>query len=86
MTADSLKDVFEKRLIPPATLPASFDKPLHKINRLLARAIPNTTTDPMPEKFFSAKWTEEDIEWLKDHLSKGRGTLQAKTPSFTRRF
>jgi hypothetical protein len=33
VTADNLKDVFERRLNPRAILPASFDEPLHKINR-----------------------------------------------------
>jgi hypothetical protein len=53
VTADSLKDVFERRLNPPTTLPQSFDAFQHKINRLLAGSIPSTTPDPTPEQFFS---------------------------------
>ncbi|KAJ7737998.1 hypothetical protein B0H16DRAFT_1221905, partial [Mycena metata] len=70
VTADSLKDVFERRLNPPSTLPSSFDASQHRINRLLATAIPETTTDNTEEQFFSAKWTEPDMEWLKDHVRK----------------
>jgi hypothetical protein len=36
VTAESLHDVFEKRLNIPETLPESFDAPQHKINRRLA--------------------------------------------------
>ena len=60
VTADNLKDVFEKRLNPPSSLPGSFDPPQHKMNRLLAELIPESTTDSTPEDFFSA--------WVKDHI------------------
>jgi hypothetical protein len=60
--------VFEKRLNPPAILPQSFDAPRHRTNRMPADSIPDSTTDPTHEKFFSAEFTEEDMEWLKDHI------------------
>jgi ribonuclease HI len=40
VSADDLKTVFEKRLNPPIALPALFDAPQHKMNRLLADLIP----------------------------------------------
>jgi hypothetical protein len=51
---------------------------LHKINRLLAAAVPDTTTDPTPEKFFSAEWTTANMEWLKDHIRKGLGSASGE--------
>ncbi|KAJ7601402.1 hypothetical protein DFH06DRAFT_1026142, partial [Mycena polygramma] len=68
VTADSLKDVFEKRLNPPTILPRSFNAPRHRTNRMLADSIPASTTDPTREKIFSAGFTERDMEWLKDHI------------------
>ncbi|KAJ7752512.1 hypothetical protein DFH07DRAFT_716195, partial [Mycena maculata] len=63
-----LKDVFEKRLNPPTVLPESFDASQHKMNRLLAGFIPESTVDSTPEKFFSSEWNEKDMEWLKAHI------------------
>jgi hypothetical protein len=71
-TADNLKDVFEKRLNPPVVLPESFDSSQHKMNRMLAESIPESTVDSTSERFFSAEWTEEDMEWLKDHIRNTR--------------
>ncbi|KAJ7934008.1 hypothetical protein B0H13DRAFT_2306041 [Mycena leptocephala] len=68
VTAESLREVFEKRLNPPAVMPSAFDKIQHKINRTLASLIPETTEDPSPERFFSAEWVEDDGAWVKDHL------------------
>jgi hypothetical protein len=42
------------------------------LNRLLANSIPEETTDPTPEKFFSAEWTEDHIAWIKNHMRKQR--------------
>jgi hypothetical protein len=58
--AHDLREVFEKRLNPSETLPQSFDGAQHKMNKLLAALIPN---------FPSAKFTEENMEWL-NHLRK----------------
>ncbi|KAJ6461555.1 hypothetical protein C8R47DRAFT_993465, partial [Mycena vitilis] len=74
VTADSLKEVFEKRLNPPTTLPQSFDAHRHRTNRMLANSIPASTVDPTAEEFFSAQFTEQDMEWLKDHI---RSTLDS---------
>ena len=56
VTADSLKEVIEKRLNPPNILPnilqESSDAPLHTMNRILVGLIPDSTTDPAPEIFF----------------------------------
>ncbi|KAJ7932042.1 hypothetical protein B0H13DRAFT_2308192 [Mycena leptocephala] len=70
VTAHDLKDVFEKRLNLPATLPASFDSAQHKMNKILAALISDFTTDSTPEGFFKfpSEFTEENMEWLKDHL------------------
>jgi hypothetical protein len=45
VTADSLRDVFEKRLNPPAVMPTAFDDIRHKVNQILAAMIPDTTQD-----------------------------------------
>ncbi|KAJ7614260.1 hypothetical protein DFH06DRAFT_925035, partial [Mycena polygramma] len=70
VTADALKDVFEKRLNPPEVLPPQFDSAQHKINKILAELVPDKTEDSTPEGFFSKKWTEDDMGALKDHLRK----------------
>ncbi|KAJ6522567.1 hypothetical protein B0H19DRAFT_973306, partial [Mycena capillaripes] len=70
VTADELKDVFEKRLNPPAVLPPQFDSAQHKINKILATLIPEKTEDKTPEGFFTHKWTEDDMGRLKDHIRK----------------
>ena len=67
VTADELKDVFEKRLNPPAVLP-QFDSAQHKINKILATLIPEKTEDKTPEGFFTHVWTEDDMGRLKDHI------------------
>ncbi|KAJ6629694.1 hypothetical protein B0H10DRAFT_1939668 [Mycena sp. CBHHK59/15] len=66
----SLKDVFVKRLNPPTSLPDSFDTTQHKINRMLADSIPDSTTDSTAEKFFSAEWMEGHMAWVKNHIRK----------------
>ncbi|KAJ7602743.1 hypothetical protein DFH06DRAFT_1023524, partial [Mycena polygramma] len=68
VTAESLREVFEKRLNPPAVLPSAFDEVQHKINRTLSALIPETTQDETPEGFFSAEFVEDDGAWVKDHL------------------
>ncbi|KAJ6481554.1 hypothetical protein C8R47DRAFT_1284080, partial [Mycena vitilis] len=70
VTADALKDVFEKRLNPPETLPPSFDSAQHKVNKILAELLPEKTEDTSPEGFFTNKWTALDMGRLKDHLRK----------------
>jgi ribonuclease HI/exonuclease III len=70
VSAHSLKEVFEARLNPPKIMPESFDTVQHKMNNLLANAIPDATEDSSPEGFFSSKWTEDDSAWLKDHIWK----------------
>ncbi|KAJ7737793.1 hypothetical protein DFH07DRAFT_752880, partial [Mycena maculata] len=70
VTAEALRNVFEKRLNPPEHLPESFDATEHKFNRLLAILIPETTIDSSNEGFFSAEWTEEDTAEVKDHIRK----------------
>jgi hypothetical protein len=70
VTAEALRNVFEKRLNPPEHLPESFDGTQHKFNRFLAGLIPDTTTNSSDEGFFSAEWTEEDIANVKDHIRK----------------
>jgi hypothetical protein len=45
VTADELKDVFEKRLNPPEVLPPQFDSAQHKINQVLATLLPEKTED-----------------------------------------
>ncbi|KAF8176432.1 hypothetical protein K438DRAFT_1607444, partial [Mycena galopus ATCC 62051] len=70
VTADQLKDVFEKRLNPPLVLPSQFDSAQHKINKVLAMLMPEETADSSPEGFFTRKWTEDDIGRLKDHIRK----------------
>ncbi|KAJ7081803.1 hypothetical protein B0H15DRAFT_786121, partial [Mycena belliarum] len=70
VTAEDLREVFEKRLNPPARLPSAFDKIQHEINKTLAALIPETTEDETPERFFSAEWGEDDGAWVKDHLLK----------------
>ncbi|KAJ6622311.1 hypothetical protein B0H10DRAFT_1788337 [Mycena sp. CBHHK59/15] len=73
VTASSIKEVFEKRLKPPETLPSQFDAAQNKINKILADLLPETTEDTTPEGFFSRTWTEEDtysMGRLKDYLRK----------------
>ncbi|KAJ6543113.1 hypothetical protein B0H19DRAFT_1077126 [Mycena capillaripes] len=70
VTAESLRNVSEKRLNPPASLPESFDAFQHKINRMLARLIPKTTSDSSEEQFFSKEFTEEHMAWAKDQIRK----------------
>ncbi|KAJ7827976.1 hypothetical protein B0H14DRAFT_2367292, partial [Mycena olivaceomarginata] len=70
VTAESLRNVFEKRLNPPEVLPESFDSSQHRLNRLLASFITETTTDTSEEGFFSREWTEDDIACVKDHIRK----------------
>ncbi|KAJ7473414.1 hypothetical protein FB451DRAFT_1249205 [Mycena latifolia] len=70
VTAESLKDVFEKRLNSPEVLPEQFDSAQHKINKILASLLPEKTVDETPEGFFTHKWTEDDMGRLKDHLRK----------------
>ncbi|KAJ7661612.1 hypothetical protein DFH06DRAFT_988413, partial [Mycena polygramma] len=70
VTADELKDVFEKRLNPQPVLPPQFDSAQHKINKILAKALPDKTEDKTPEGFFSERWTEDDMGRLKDHIRK----------------
>ncbi|KAJ6578536.1 hypothetical protein B0H19DRAFT_882593, partial [Mycena capillaripes] len=70
VTAEALRDVFEKRLNPPEVLPESFNGTEHKFNRFLAALIPENTFDSSNEGFFSAEWTEEDIAEVKDHVRK----------------
>jgi hypothetical protein len=60
VTADSLRDVFEKRLNPPAVMPTAFDEIRHKVNQTLAAMIPDTTQDTTQEKFSSSEWVEDD--------------------------
>ncbi|KAJ7438964.1 hypothetical protein B0H11DRAFT_2254277, partial [Mycena galericulata] len=66
----SLRNVFEKCLNPPETLPESFDSAQHKMNRILAHLIPETTSDSSEERFSSAEWTEANIAWVKDQIRK----------------
>ncbi|KAJ7712284.1 hypothetical protein B0H16DRAFT_1342702, partial [Mycena metata] len=68
VTADELKSVFEKRLNPPEVLPPQFDSAQHKINKVLATLMPETTEDTTPEGFFTHPWTENDMGRLKDHI------------------
>ncbi|KAJ7101767.1 hypothetical protein C8R44DRAFT_641348, partial [Mycena epipterygia] len=63
-------DVFENRLNPPKVLPGSFNAPQHKMNRMLADLIPETTTDAEEKKFFSAPWTEDNIAWVNNQIRK----------------
>ncbi|KAJ7701723.1 hypothetical protein B0H16DRAFT_1239385, partial [Mycena metata] len=68
VTASSLKEVFEKQLNPPETLPPQFDATQHGINKILASLIPPETEDSTPEGFFTEKWNIDDMGRLKDHL------------------
>ncbi|KAJ7728245.1 hypothetical protein B0H16DRAFT_1331072, partial [Mycena metata] len=68
VTASSLKEVFEKRLNPPETLPPQFDATQHGINKILASLIPPETKDSTPEGFFTERWNTVDMGRLKDHL------------------
>jgi hypothetical protein len=70
VTADELKNVFEKRLNPPEVSPPQFDSAQHKINQILATLIPEKTEDNTPEGFFTHAWTEDDVGRLKDHIRK----------------
>ncbi|KAF8192395.1 hypothetical protein K438DRAFT_1970195 [Mycena galopus ATCC 62051] len=74
VSADNLKDISERRLNVPETLPQSFGASQHAINRILASSIPATTTDTTREQLFSREWTEADIESLKEHIREGMGT------------
>jgi hypothetical protein len=69
VTTDELENIFEKRLNPPAVLPPQFDSAQHKINQVLATLLPEKTEDT-PERFFSQRWTEDDMGGLKDHIRK----------------
>jgi tRNA A37 threonylcarbamoyladenosine synthetase subunit TsaC/SUA5/YrdC len=53
VTAENLREVFEKRWNPPAVMPTAFDEIRHKINQTLALIIPETTQDTSPEHFFA---------------------------------
>lgn len=53
VTAESLREVFEKRLNPPAVMPTAFDEIQHKINQTLASVIQKTTQDTQPELHLS---------------------------------
>ncbi|KAJ7267674.1 hypothetical protein B0H12DRAFT_1010323, partial [Mycena haematopus] len=68
VTAASLKDVFEKRLNPPAITPSEFDSTQLSMNEMLAAMIPEMTDDPSPEGFFTREWNEDDMGRLKDHI------------------
>ncbi|KAJ7631559.1 hypothetical protein DFH06DRAFT_912470, partial [Mycena polygramma] len=70
VTADELKEVFEKRLNPPVVVPPQFDSAQHKINSILSSVLPEKTEDTSPEGFFTRKWTEDDMGKLKDHIRK----------------
>ncbi|KAJ6497211.1 hypothetical protein C8R47DRAFT_972592, partial [Mycena vitilis] len=70
VTADELKDVFEKRLNPPVVVPPQFDSAQHKINPILSSVLPEKTEDTSSEGFFTRKWTEDDMGKLKDHIRK----------------
>jgi hypothetical protein len=70
VTAEELKDVFEKRLNPPALLPPQFDSAQHKINKVLATLLPAKTKDSTPEGFFTQAWSEDDMGRLKDRIRK----------------
>ncbi|KAJ7264320.1 hypothetical protein C8J57DRAFT_1624886 [Mycena rebaudengoi] len=48
-----------------------------KEDQSLAR-IPDTTTDPTPEKYFSAGWAAADMEGLKNHIRKGLGSASGE--------
>ncbi|KAJ7732420.1 hypothetical protein B0H16DRAFT_1328719, partial [Mycena metata] len=67
VTADELKEVFEKRLNPPEVLPPQFDSAQHKINKILS-LMPDQTEDTTPEGFFTHAWTENDMGRLKNHI------------------
>ncbi|KAJ7737398.1 hypothetical protein B0H16DRAFT_1228379, partial [Mycena metata] len=68
VTADELKEVFEKRLNPPEVLPPQFDSAQHKINKILSTSMPDQTEDTTPEGFFTHAWTENDMGRLKNHI------------------
>jgi hypothetical protein len=68
VSANDLKQVFESRLNPPKIMPQSFNTAEHTMNNLLAEMIPDSTEDITPEGFFSAPWTEANIESIKDHI------------------
>ncbi|KAJ7755555.1 hypothetical protein B0H16DRAFT_1540829 [Mycena metata] len=68
VTADELKDVFEKRLNPPEVLPPQFDSAQHKINKILSALIPDQTEDTTPDGFFTHACTENDMGRLKNRI------------------
>ena len=74
ITADELKEVFEKRMNPLNPIPETFDTNLLNLNIALAKAIPKHTQDKTQEHFFSKLFSVEEMASAKLHLEKRRGS------------
>ncbi|PPQ81254.1 hypothetical protein CVT26_015075 [Gymnopilus dilepis] len=68
VSAEQLKEVFEKRMNPIQPTPMTFDKSILDLNCAVAATIPEKTEDTTEEKFFSRPFTEEEVARAKVHL------------------
>ncbi|PPQ84469.1 hypothetical protein CVT26_007405, partial [Gymnopilus dilepis] len=76
VTADQLKEVFEKRMNPMSPTPQSFDADLLKLNCSLANAIPDRTQDTTPERFFSRPFTVDEVAAAKVRLEERKDSAK----------
>ena len=74
VTADKLKDIFEKRMNPLDPIPESFDTNLLNLNIAMANAIPQRTHDATEEQFFSKPFSVEEMASAKAHLENRKGS------------
>ena len=74
VTADELKDVFEKCMNPLDPVPDTFDTHLLTFNNAMAKAIPQRTQDMTEEQFFSKPFSVEEMASAKTHLENRRGS------------
>ncbi|KAJ8489933.1 hypothetical protein ONZ51_g2645 [Trametes cubensis] len=68
VTAAQLREVFQARMNPPASLPLTFDRLHHALNRITAHSLPRSTVDTTAEQFFSRPFSVEEVDAVKDHI------------------
>jgi ribonuclease HI len=78
VSLDALTSIFQRRMNPPPTMPASFNSFCFLTNTLQLAHLPSVTVDMSPDGVFSREWQVDEIEWPKAHvkehtLSSARG-------------